>query len=72
MAPDQAAKLKQMFANRPPVVSKTTVTQIASKDLPGDTFQVPAGFSKQQMPSGPMGGGAPAAPPPAPSPKSPE
>ncbi|MGD0290507.1 MAG: DUF4412 domain-containing protein [Candidatus Binataceae bacterium] len=72
MAPDQAAKLKQMFANRPPVVSKTTVTQIASKDLPGDTFQVPAGFSKQQMPSGPMGGGAPAAPPPASSPKSPE
>ncbi|HEX3408772.1 MAG TPA: DUF4412 domain-containing protein [Candidatus Binataceae bacterium] len=67
MSPDQASKLKQMFANRPPVVSKTTVTQIASKDLPGDTFAVPAGFSKQQMPSGPMGGPAPGGPPPPPA-----
>jgi hypothetical protein len=73
MSPDQAAKLKQMFANRPPVVSKTTVTQIASKDLPADTFKVPAGYSKQEMPtSGPMGGGAPGAPAPAAPPKSPE
>ena len=72
MSPDQAAKLKQMFANRPPVVSKTTVTQIASKDLPGDTFKVPAGFSKQPMPHSPMGGAAPAGPPPAASPKSPQ
>jgi Domain of unknown function (DUF4412) len=70
MSPDQAAKLKQMFANRPPVVSKTTVTQIASKDLSADTFKVPADFAKQQMPTGgPMGAGAPAAPPPASSPK---
>ncbi len=68
MSPDQAAKLKQMFANRPPVVSKTTVTQIASKDLPADTFTVPADFSKQEMPNGgPMGMSAPP-----PSAKSPE
>ena len=66
MSPDQAAKLKQMFANRPPVVSKTTVTQIATKDLPADTFTVPAGYTKQEMPAGgPMGGGAPPAPAPA-------
>jgi hypothetical protein len=73
MSPDQAAKLKQMFANRPPVVSKTVVTQIASKDLPADTFEVPADFAKQQMPTGgPMGAGISAGPPPASSPKSPE
>jgi hypothetical protein len=63
ISPDQAAKMKQMLANRPPVVSKTTVTQIASKDLPADTFMVPADFAKQEMPSGgPLGGGAPPAP----------
>ncbi len=59
MSPDQAAKLKKMFANRPPVVSKTTVTKIASKNLPADTFKVPADFTKQEMPMGHMGGGAP-------------
>jgi hypothetical protein len=74
MSPDQAAKLKQMFASRPPVVSKTTVTQIASKTLSADTFAVPAGYTRQQMPmNGPMGGmgGQHGAPAPAP-PKSPE
>ena len=63
VSPDQAAKMKQMMANRPPVVSKTTVTQIASKNLPADTFTVPADFAKQEMPSGgPLGGAAPPAP----------
>jgi Domain of unknown function (DUF4412) len=71
MTPEQSAKLKKMFANRPPVVSKTTVTQIASKNLPADTFKIPAGFSKQEMPAGAhMGGGAPGAS--APSQKTPE
>lgn len=57
MSPEQSAKLKAMLANRPPVVSKTTVMQIASKNLPADTFTVPAGFTKQEMPSPGMGGG---------------
>lgn len=57
MSPEQSAKLKAMLANRPPVVSKTTVMQIASKDLPADTFTVPAGFTRQEMPNGGMGGG---------------
>jgi Domain of unknown function (DUF4412) len=69
MTPEQTAKMKQMLASRPAVVSKTTVTQIASKDLPADTFAIPAGYTKQEMPSGPMGGAAPA---PAPSQKVPE
>jgi hypothetical protein len=81
MSPEQSAKLKTMLANRPPVVSKTTVQQIASKDLPADTFTVPAGFTKQEMPNGGMGGGANAGggmshmggpPAPAPSQKTPE
>jgi len=68
MSPDQAAKLKQMFAKRPPVVSKTTVIKIASKELSADTFKVPSDFSKQEMPAGgPMGGPATA-----PSPASPQ
>lgn len=73
MSPDQAAKLKQMLANRPPVVSKTTVTEITSTDISADTFKVPAGFTKQELPSGgPMGGKAPVAPAPSPSEKTPE
>jgi hypothetical protein len=57
MSPEQSAKLKTMLANRPPVVSKTTVQQIASKNLPADTFTVPDGFTKEEMPSGAAGGG---------------
>ena len=77
MSPDQAAKLKQMLTNRPPIVSKTTVTEITLKDLSADTFNVPAGFTNRR-PIGPpegnsrMGGGSPAAPAPSPSEKSPE
>jgi hypothetical protein len=58
MSPEQSAKLKAMLANRPPVVSKTTVMQIASKDLPADTFAVPAGFTKQEMPNPHAGAGS--------------
>jgi hypothetical protein len=67
MTPDQAEKIKQMLANRPPVVSKTVVTTITSKELPDDTFVVPADYTKQDLPQqGPTG--APAAPAPAPAP----
>lgn len=54
MSPDQAAKLKQMLANRPPIVTHTTVTKVSSENLAADTFEVPAGFQKQQI--GAMGG----------------
>ena len=65
MSPDQAAKIQQMLANRPPIQTKTEVTKVESKNLPADTFTVPAGFTQRQprmpgmgMPPGhpPMGG----------------
>lgn len=61
MSPEQAAKLNQMLAGRPPVVTETTVTKIASRSLTADTFTVPAGYTKQEMrmPQTPSGGGAP-------------
>jgi uncharacterized membrane protein YgcG len=59
MSPDQAAKIKAMMANRPPVMTKTVVTKIATQKLADDTFTIPAGFTKKELPqpgSG-MGGG---------------
>ncbi len=67
MSPDQAAKITQMMANRPPIVTKTVVTKVVAQNLPADTFAVPADFTKKDIPHGPaMGGmkmGAPAAAP---------
>jgi hypothetical protein len=62
MSPDQTAKLNQMLANRPPVVTDTTVTRIASENLSPETFAIPAGYKKQEfkMPRS----SAPSAPPP--------
>ncbi len=69
MSADQAAKISQMMANRPPIVTKTTVTKIVAQNLPADTFTVPTGFTRKDLPSGPAGGmggmrmGAPGASP---------
>ena len=71
MAPEQAAKINQMMAGRPPVVTKTVVTKIAAQKLAEDTFTVPPDFKKKELPAGPsmggmhmgpMGGKAPQAP----------
>jgi hypothetical protein len=43
-------------------VTDTTVAKITASDLPADSFQVPAGYQKQEMPPMMMGGRAPAAP----------
>lgn len=48
MPPEAAAKLKEQYANRPPVVSKTEVTKIAEQKLPDDTFTVPSGYTKRE------------------------
>ena len=66
MSPEQANKLNQMLAHRQ-FVTNTTVSSIATKSLPADSFQVPSGYQKQQLP--PMFGGMGGAPmmPPAPS-----
>ncbi len=64
MSAEQANKLKQMLANRQ-FVTDTTVSKISTKSLPSDSFQVPSGYQKQQLPPmfGGIGGGAQPAPP---------
>ncbi len=52
MPPDAAAKLKEQYANRPPVVTKTEVTKIVEQKLPDDTFTVPSGYTKREHPMG--------------------
>jgi hypothetical protein len=55
MSPEQAARINQMMKNRPPVVTTTTVEKIETKQLASDTFTVPAGFTKKDLPAGPRG-----------------
>jgi hypothetical protein len=58
MSPEQAAKINQMMKNRPPVVTSTVVQKIETQQLASDTFNVPGGFTKKELPAGPgMGGG---------------
>ncbi len=61
MAPDQAARFKEMIAKQGPQTTKTVVTKIAARDLPADTFEAPAGYARRG-PSGPSSGGAGAPP----------
>jgi hypothetical protein len=69
MAPEQAAKINEMMAKRPPVLITQMVEKIESKKLAAADFEVPAGFAKKEMPAGPgpgamkmaPGAGAPAA-----------
>lgn len=55
MPPEAAAKLKEQYANRPPVVTKSEVTKVVAQKLPDDTFTVPAGYTKREHPMGMMG-----------------
>jgi hypothetical protein len=43
-----------MIAKQGPQTTKTVVTKIATRDLPADTFDPPAGFSRRGM-GGPGG-----------------
>jgi hypothetical protein len=65
MPPDQAAKIKEMLAKQPTIVTHTTVTKVTSENLPADTFQPPAGYEQQQMGMGPRMGGPGMGKPPA-------
>jgi len=58
LSPDQAARLKQMLAKQGPQVTKTVVTNIATRDLPADTFTAPAGYERRALGRAP--GGSPA------------
>ncbi len=56
MAPEQAAKINDMMAKRPPVMTSTMVEKIETKKLADADFTVPAGFTKRDLPgAGSMG-----------------
>ena len=50
MAPDQAAKINEMMAKRPPVTTSTVVEKIESKRLAESDFTVPTDFTKRDLP----------------------
>lgn len=56
MSAEQAEKINKMMAGRPPVQTKTVVSKIEVQKLPEDTFAIPAGYTKREMPTGPPGG----------------
>ena len=60
MSADQAAKIKDMLAKRPPVTNKTIVTKVTVQEIAASDFTIPAGYQQQQMPQ--MSGGASGAP----------
>lgn len=68
MAPDQAAKINEMMAKRPPVTTSTMVEKIETKKLADSDFALPSDFTKRELP-GPgsmmMKPGAMKPPPPA-------
>jgi len=53
-SPERAAKIKAMMAKYKPVTINTTVSKIEVKDLPADTFVVPAIYRKPEMPTAPQ------------------
>jgi hypothetical protein len=50
MSPDQAAKINEMMAKRPPVMTTTVVEKIEAKKLAEADFAVPADFTKRELP----------------------
>jgi Domain of unknown function (DUF4412) len=50
MAPEQAAKINEMMAKRPPVMTSTQVEKIESKKLAASDFAIPSDFSKRELP----------------------
>jgi len=50
MAPEQAAKINEMMAKRPPVMTSTVVEKIEAKKLAEADFAVPPDFTKKDLP----------------------
>ena len=61
MAPDQAAKINEMMAKRPPVQTTTQVEKIEEKKLSDSDFDIPSDYTKRELP-GPGGMGMKMAP----------
>jgi hypothetical protein len=51
MSPDQAAKINEMMAKRPPVVTSTLVEKIEARKLADSDFAIPSGFAKRELPT---------------------
>lgn len=68
MPPEQAEKLKQMMANRPPTVTKSLTTSVKTADLSSDTFSIPTGYSERKIGLGGAGANMGGAPAPGPTP----
>lgn len=49
VSPEQAARIKDLMSKQAPQTTKTTVTKIATRELPADTFQAPAGYERRTM-----------------------
>jgi hypothetical protein len=50
MAPEQAAKINEMMAKRPPVLTSTQVEKIETKKLAESDFAIPSDFTKRELP----------------------
>jgi len=50
MAPEQTAKINEMMAKRPPVMTSTVVEKIEAKKLADADFVVPSDFTKKDLP----------------------
>jgi hypothetical protein len=61
-APEEAAKIKQIWAMHKPITSSETVSKIEVKNLPADTFVVPAGYTALAAAMRPKPGTAPVKP----------
>ncbi len=52
LSPKQAEKLKKELQGHPPIQSKVEVVKISEKTIPASAFEVPAGYSKHEIPQG--------------------
>jgi hypothetical protein len=48
LPPAAAEQLRQQFANRPPIVTKTEVSKVEEKKIAASEFEIPAGFTKRE------------------------
>ncbi len=69
LSPKDAARIQQELKNRPPIISTVEVEKITVQNLPTSTFEVPQGYTKQQLPAGMLGQGPASGAPTAPAPK---
>jgi hypothetical protein len=57
LPPEMAAKLKAQFANRPPLITKAEVTKVEARKIEASEFEIPAGYTKSEPPTGRPGMG---------------